>query len=121
VNLYVMDAHAMIPLFAVGIAAALPVATLALADGPAFDCAKAQSDAEQAVCASESLAAMDRELARLYGAALNGPNLTEARATELKAFQSGWIKGRDECWKSSRGVPACGAGAYALRSHEIRD
>ncbi|MBE1283699.1 MAG: DUF1311 domain-containing protein [Rhodobacteraceae bacterium] len=91
-----------------------------VADQPSFDCAKAASDAEDAICASAALGALDRELTRIYGLAANGPNMTGDRLSELKAFQRGWIKGRDECWKSSLGVEECVLQEYALRIGEIR-
>ena len=62
---------------------------------PSFDCAKAESDAENAVCASEALAELDVETARLYQLAVAG--VSGARLDELKAMQRGWIKGRDGC------------------------
>ncbi|MEI4484824.1 MliC family protein [Frigidibacter sp. MR17.14] len=96
--------------------AAAPVPRPVLAQtGPSFDCAKAESAAEKAVCADPALAAMDRELARVYAlAAAKGDD------SSLKAMQRGWIKGRDDCWKADDGVPACTRREYALRIEEIR-
>lgn len=88
---------------------------------PSFDCAKAESPAEQAVCAEERLAALDRELARLYELALNGPNATAERSNDLKAFQRGWVKGRNACWKAGTEANACVAASYVLRIHELRE
>lgn len=85
---------------------------------PSFDCAKAQSSAEEAVCANPDLAMLDVETARLYRLALSG--VSGARADELKAMQRGWIKGRDECWKSSLGLNTCIAAEYALRIFDLR-
>ncbi|PRY26710.1 uncharacterized protein CLV78_101811 [Aliiruegeria haliotis] len=87
---------------------------------PAFDCAKAESDAEVAICGSEALGELDRELARLYALAVEGPNMTADRLDELKATQRGWIKGRDECWKSSFPLETCIANEYAFRIDELR-
>lgn len=92
----------------------------ALAADPSFDCAKAESSAEEAVCASDGLASMDRELARLYLLAVSEPDLSEDRLRELKGTQRGWIKGRDDCWKSSLGLEACVAAEYAFRIMDIR-
>ncbi|MCA0870843.1 MliC family protein [Seohaeicola saemankumensis] len=89
------------------------------AEGPAFDCSKAESSAEEAVCASDDLTALDRELARLYGLAVNGPNMSEDRLKELRAYQRGWVKGRDECWKANQ-LETCIADEYALRIHDLR-
>jgi uncharacterized protein len=67
------------------------------AQGPAFDCAKAQGEVEQLICKDAALAALDRKLDGVYKAA-------SARAREtlstLRTEQRGWIKGRDECWKA---------------------
>lgn len=71
------------------------------------------------VCASADLAAMDRELARLYGLAATGPNMKPARLAELKSTQNGWIKGRNECWKAADKAQ-CVMTAYAMRIHELR-
>ena len=67
---------------------------------PSFDCAKAESSAEEAVCASPALSEMDVEVSRLFALALNGPNITPDGQDELRAYQRGWVKGRDECWKA---------------------
>ena len=98
----------------------LALATPATALEPSFDCSKAQSSAEEAVCASDALAEMDLELARLYHAAVNGPNMDAERLNTLKATQRGWIKGRDDCWKSDMGVETCVANEYAFRIHDLR-
>ncbi|MGF1553281.1 MAG: MliC family protein [Paracoccaceae bacterium] len=82
-----------------------------------FDCAAARSTAEQLVCSDADLAALDRELARLYALAIDDTEGEGRRA--LRAVQRGWVKGRDDCWKGAD--PAeCVADAYALRLHEIR-
>ena len=101
-------------------------AGLALAGGPAlalepsFDCTRAESGAEEAVCASDALASLDLELARLYELAAGGPHMTAEALAELKATQRGWIKGRDDCWKADDGIEACVARDYALRIAELR-
>jgi len=92
----------------------------AMALDPSFDCAKAQSSAEEAVCSSDALAALDLELARLYEAASGGPNMDADGLATLKATQRGWIKGRDACWTSDMGVPLCTANEYAFRISELR-
>ncbi|WP_406645884.1 MliC family protein [Aliisedimentitalea scapharcae] len=92
----------------------------AWAQGPSFDCSKADSTAEDAVCASETLSALDRELTRVYSLAVKGPNMTDDRVHDLRAFQRGWVKGRNDCWKSSLGVEHCVLQEYVLRIGEIR-
>ena len=96
------------------------IAGPALATEPSFDCDKAETSGELAICASDDLSMMDREIARLYRLALDGPDLDEDRAAILKATQHGWIKGRDDCWKAEMGIDACIAGNYAFRIFELR-
>ncbi len=109
-----------LPLAALAIALlALPVYSVAAT--PSFDCAKAGSSAEKAVCGSEDLAALDRETARLYRLATKGPHMTAERLTHLKAVQRGWIKGRDDCWKFGDGLEPCIAQEYVSRIHSLRE
>ena len=65
-----------------------------------------------------ALAQLDVETERLYQLAVAG--VSGARLDELKAMQRGWIKGRDECWKSSLGLSTCVASEYALRIMDLR-
>jgi uncharacterized protein len=59
----------------------------------AFDCNKASTFAEQAVCSDSRLTAMDDELGRLYKAALASSPQKEALKTDQKA----WLASRDRC------------------------
>lgn len=68
------------------------------ADGPTFDCAKAQGKVEQAICADAGLAARDRALAAAYQAAT--AKAKGQPANTLRAEQRGWVKGRNDCWKA---------------------
>lgn len=80
-------------------------AVLSLAGGtapaqPSFDCdGVSDGSAEAIICGDEALSALDREVARLYAK-------IEAQASPedfriVRAYQRGWIKGRDEAWKAS--------------------
>lgn len=67
--------------------------------GPSFSCDEVKPGSTEAlICEDEGLAAFDRKLAEVYAAA------TKIAVNEhppvLKTEQRGWIKGRDECWKS---------------------
>jgi uncharacterized protein YecT (DUF1311 family) len=97
-------------------------AAFAADDRPAFDCAKAESSAEELICEDAGLAALDRRLADRYAAALDAAEAldagAEAAADELRATQRGWIKGRDECWKSDD-LRACVEDAYLSREGEL--
>ena len=51
------------------VAPALCLPLAALADGPTFNCAKAQGEVEKLICSDASLAALDRQLDQVYKAA----------------------------------------------------
>ena len=56
------------------------------------------SSIEEMICTDRELAELDRKLAEVYAAAQE--KATNEHPPVLKAEQRGWIKGRDECWKS---------------------
>lgn len=88
-------------------------------EGPSFDCAKAASSAEDAVCADADLARLDRRVADRFAAALDAARGLGAGAVdELRAMQRGWIKGRDDCWKADD-LHTCVERAYLLREGEL--
>ncbi|WP_172292219.1 MliC family protein [Pseudoruegeria sp. HB172150] len=101
----------------------LLLATPALAqDGPSFDCAAAQSEAEKLICEDPDLAALDRLVADRYAAAIEVTQGLDAGAEEaeadLRAYQRGWISGRDECWKADD-PRACVEQSYLRREGEL--
>lgn len=87
-------------------------ATGAVAAQPAFDCSKASHDIENLICKDDALAKLDVTLAKTYAEAETRVN--SEQLSELKAFQRGWIKGRNDCWKETD-KPQCVASAYADR------
>lgn len=89
------------------------------ASEPSFDCAKAQNSAEKLVCSDGQLAQLDREAAWLYRLAVKSPQVSGERKKQLKAYQRGWIKGRDECWKEPE-QKTCVRDSYAIRIYELR-
>jgi uncharacterized protein len=93
-------------------------ARTAWAEGPSFDCSKVEAGSiEELVCKDEGLSALDRTLAGVYGAA--SAKATNEHPPVLKAEQRGWIKGRDDCWKSDD-VRACVEDAYRWRIAELQ-
>lgn len=87
-------------------------------DEPSFDCRQVASGSIAAlVCADAELSALDRRLAEVYAAARS--KALDERPPLLKAEQRGWIKGRDDCWKSAD-RRACVATAYRLRTAELQ-
>ena len=98
---------------------AAPAAALAgpQVTGPAFDCAKVTGQVEQLVCQDAALAALDRTLAQAYAAATK--SWPQNVAAEQRAYQRGWIKGRDDCWKEPD-VRACTERSYRTRIVELQ-
>lgn len=87
------------------------------AAGPSFDCSRSPKGSIEAdVCSSAELSALDQALAKVFKAA------TKAAANEhppiLRAEQRGWIKGRNNCWKSEDRAK-CIAESYRLRIAEL--
>jgi len=92
--------------------------TAALAQGPSFSCDKVEPGSiEEMICKDEELAALDRKLADAYAQATR--KATNEHPPVLRAEQRGWIKGRDECWKSDD-QRACVADEYRRRIAELQ-
>ena len=68
-------------------------------EGPAFDCKAASSSIEKLICSDPHLARLDRQLSALFTTALD--NIPADERNTLRAVQRGWIKGRNDCWKSA--------------------
>jgi uncharacterized protein len=90
----------------------------ARAEGPSFDCAKvAPGSIEEMVCKDKELSVLDRKLAEVYAAASR--KAVNEHPPMLKAEQRGWIKGRNDCWKS-KARRACIEENYRLRIAELQ-
>jgi len=90
----------------------------AMAAGPSFPCDKVETGSiEEMICRDDALAALDVKLADVYAAAAN--KAVNEHPPVLKAEQRGWIKGRDECWKSDD-KRACVATEYQRRIAELQ-
>ncbi|MEZ9594257.1 MliC family protein [Shewanella sp. 10N.261.52.F9] len=82
---------------------------------PSFDCQKAQGQVEILICNDQELAALDRQMSEVYQAALaNIP-----ASAQPKAMQRGWVKGRNDCWKS-QDVRQCTLDNYQDRIRELQ-
>ncbi|PWC37944.1 hypothetical protein TSO352_07670 [Azospirillum sp. TSO35-2] len=90
----------------------------ALAQGPSFSCAQASSSVERLVCADQSLSDLDRKLAEVFVQAA-ATRMATADPVTLKAEQRGWIKGRDDCWKS-KDMRGCVEQLYQDRIVELQ-
>ena len=86
--------------------------------GPAFACDKVKAGSIEAmICEDQTLSALDRKLSGVYTAALQ--KATNEHPPVLKAEQRGWIKGRNDCWKSDD-KRACVEGEYQRRIAELQ-
>lgn len=98
--------------------ASLLLANSVLAGGPSYDCSTvASTSIEALVCQSDELSALDRQLAEVYAAARK--KAVNAHPPTLKAEQRGWIKGRNDCWKSGDSR-ACIVSSYKERIVELQ-
>jgi uncharacterized protein YecT (DUF1311 family) len=81
---------------------------------PSFDCAKAHTKGEIAVCANSGLAALDRNMAAQYGRAVTTASPEQKEL--LRRTRDRFIAYRDRCPNR-----ACIGEAYVGRMREIRD
>ncbi|NJN47185.1 MAG: DUF1311 domain-containing protein [Candidatus Competibacteraceae bacterium] len=70
----------------------------AFAGKPSFNCEKADGSVEEMICKDDDLADLDQKMAETYKTALDKAPQEELKT--LKAFQRGWVKGRNDCWKA---------------------
>ncbi|TKB49809.1 DUF1311 domain-containing protein [Ferrimonas sediminicola] len=83
---------------------------------PSFPCdAAGPSSIETLICQTPELAELDKELDRVYAAAASGAE----QADLLSAYQRGWVKGRNECWKSAD-PQGCTRESYRTRISELK-
>ena len=92
--------------------------SIAIGATPSFDCRKIKdSSIEKMICNDEELAKLDRQLAEVYAAAAK--KAVNERPPVLRAEQRGWIKGRNECWKSND-KRSCVKDEYQRRVAELQ-
>lgn len=96
-------------------ALASAVLTGAAAASPSFDCAKAGTATEHAICASARLSALDRALAEAYRAARSGVGAAER--DRIRSEQIDWLGARDACAAD----PDCLAERMEARIAALRD
>jgi uncharacterized protein YecT (DUF1311 family) len=77
---------------------------------PSFDCAKASSFAEKAICSNDELAQLDVRMSKAYKAQL----AATSNITSAKAAQRAWVKKREAC-----GSVECIRSLYAARIPEL--
>lgn len=91
-----------------------PRAAMPAAARPSFDCARAHSRGEIAVCANAGLAALDRNMALQYDRAVAGASPEQRQL--LRTTRDRFVAYRDRCPNR-----ACIGDAYVGRMREIRD
>ncbi|WP_051933406.1 lysozyme inhibitor LprI family protein [Massilia sp. BSC265] len=86
--------------------------------GPSFDCRKASTRMEKAVCANASLSMQDLELGMLVKQVRHGHATVGAR-DELRALQRRWLQERDARCIPSTDLEACLASQYRAQYERI--
>jgi uncharacterized protein len=94
-----------------------PAAAQAPAAKPSVDCAKASGQVEELVCKDAGLAALDVRMADVFQKAMKTWPADVAKTQ--RAMQIGWIKGRNDCWKSAD-LRACVDANYKDRILELQ-
>ncbi|MCA0304061.1 MAG: DUF3298 domain-containing protein [Proteobacteria bacterium] len=103
-----------------GLLVAAPALAQAPAKGPSFDCAKAQSVIDKAICKDAELSKADRELVAAYTALLDRLKGAE-RETVVKS-QGRWVASRNRVCASREfdAVTECLKGRYAQRTATLQ-
>lgn len=80
-----------------------------------FDCAKATSDIEHAICNNPDLSSLDDRLSESYQLAM--ANLPGDQADALRSEQRSWLKQRDAC----NGQETCLSDLFSQRAAQLQD
>ena len=98
------------------VAAVLTLGTVSAAKAQSFDCAKAKTPVELAICASPGLRDQDRAMAEAFTATLARE---PAKAEDLRKAQRAWLTGRGKACVTPDAAPtkitACLIGLYRAR------
>lgn len=90
----------------------------AWAADPSYDCKQVKTGSiEDKICQDAGLSALDVKLAEVYKEALR--KAVNEKPPALKAEQRGWIKGRNDCWKSDDRI-SCIKEEYIRRIAELQ-
>ncbi|MEZ9234752.1 MliC family protein [Shewanella sp. 10N.286.52.A9] len=84
---------------------------------PSFDCQQAQGQVEELICQDSHLASLDVEINEMFTKLKSQTSNDEL--SQLKAFQRGWIKGRNDCWKAEN-IKSCVQDSYESRLTELQ-
>lgn len=83
-----------------------------------YDCSKAEKEIDRAICHSPSVAALDREMGRLYREQFK--QLAPEKKTELQQKQRDWIADRDKQCVIYKWWVDCLTGLYQKRIAELK-
>lgn len=87
------------------------------AQAASMNCARAATATEHAICATPSLAELDRELAEAYTRRLAAHGPSDAQAgNAVRQAQRAWLKARNRCGSDV----SCLRGAYEERTAELK-
>jgi len=88
---------------------------------PSFECSPDLGEVETLICATPELAALDLRLDSVWRTSLRSMRdggTPEADIARVRAFQRGWISGRNDCWKAED-VAGCTRDGYLTRIARI--
>jgi len=86
-----------------------------------FDCAKAGTDIEQAICSSRDLAQLDRHVSDEFFNALAWA-VDEPAKAKLKAEQKAWLGQRDtHCRVAAQSIVSCLMTSYQARLKALQN
>jgi uncharacterized protein YecT (DUF1311 family) len=91
-----------------------------LAGGPSFDCGKAATDIEKAICKDPALAKSDLDMAELVHRIHQGSPTTGARK-QLLDLQRAWLKTRDAECRRAADLSGCLGGQYHAQYERLEN
>ncbi|WP_161630560.1 lysozyme inhibitor LprI family protein [Pseudoduganella violaceinigra] len=86
--------------------------------GPSFDCAKASTKVEHAICTTPVVAKRDLEMALLVREMKLGYDTLDSRK-KLLVFQRAWLKQRDAECSPASDIGSCLVGQYAAQQQRL--
>jgi uncharacterized protein len=96
----------------------LALGTMGGAQAASFDCQKASSKVEHAICDDKGLSAQDGLMGQLYSEVRESSS--DEGATALRHEQVEWLKVRDACMAQPTGANACMARQMDARNAQLR-
>ena len=82
-----------------------------------FDCKKATTDIEHAICDDPKLNVLDEQISEHYRHVLS--ESAASKVSDIRAAQRAWLAGRDVCKGATEGLKACLQGRLAAREKEL--